>query len=82
MNIKFGSTVVVENLDIVEEVGPLAAFDKYIEFSVNLKSKQITYNKLVISDAFNEKGKLILEFSKTSFDLPKVDGLILYKGTL
>jgi len=80
-NIKFGDFKVVENLDIYEKVGRFGAYDEYIEFE--LKDDEVFYKGQLCSNAFKFKEKkLIVEFEKTDRDLPKVDGLILFKGKL
>ena len=76
---KFGDQVILANLDIVEKVGYMAALDEYIEFS--RRNGQLYYKDQLVPRGIVD-GKLNLEFEKTSYDLPKVDGIILVRGHL
>eukprot|EP01016_Furgasonia_blochmanni_P013256 TRINITY_DN1672_c0_g1_i1.p1 TRINITY_DN1672_c0_g1~~TRINITY_DN1672_c0_g1_i1.p1 ORF type:complete len:407 (+),score=110.43 TRINITY_DN1672_c0_g1_i1:142-1362(+) len=81
INIKFGDDVVVRNLDIVEQVGKFAAYEEYIQFE--LKEKEIWVNGKICNNAYNYRTqRLKLTFEKTEFDLPKVDGILLFEGEL
>jgi len=80
-NIKFGDFKVVDGLDIFDKAGRNTAYEKYIEFE--LKDDEIFYQDHVCSNAYRFKDKkLVLEFEKTDRGSPKVDGIILFKGTL
>jgi len=80
-NIKFGDKKIVDSLDIYHKVGRFTAYEEYIEFE--LKDDEIFYQENVCSNAYKFKDKtLVLEFEKTDQGLPKVNGIILFKGTL
>jgi hypothetical protein len=80
-NIKFGDTRVVENIDLVAKVGRYAAYDEYIEF--DFSNDQIFHNNKICQNAWDiKKNKLKVEFEKTQFDNPKVDGILLFQGEL
>ena len=80
-NVKLGEQVVIQDLDIVANVGPFAANDEYVEFE--LKDDQIFIGKEPCLTAFNPKTqKLVIIFEKTDRDLPIVSGLVLYAGGL
>ena len=80
-NILFGDTLVVEGIDIFEKVGKYAAYDEYIEFELN--DDIIYYKGKACANAYKFMSKkLILGFEKTDRDNPKVDGIILFQGTL
>lgn len=80
-NIKFGEKVVIQDLDIVANVGPFAANDEYIEFE--FKEDQIFHSEEVCPKALKARGqKLIVTLEKTDKDLPIISGLVLYQGGL
>ncbi|KRX06767.1 hypothetical protein PPERSA_09169 [Pseudocohnilembus persalinus] len=79
INLKIGDQLIYE-VDIVAEVGPFAALDKFIEFEY--KNGKVYYQGKQVRNALNSKGELVVSFEKTKYDLPKVDGLLLLKGNL
>lgn len=78
-HINFGSTRVVESLDIYAKAGRYAAYDEYIEFEYSQGNLMVKNKKL--PDAVQEHS-LIVEFEKTEFDNPFVHGIVLYSGSL
>lgn len=80
-NIKFGDRVVIQDFDIVANVGPFAADDEYIEFE--LKDDQIFVNEELCPKAYKPKSqKIVVTLEKGRQDLPIISGLILYQGGL
>jgi len=80
-NILFGDTRVVQDIDIFAKVGKFAAYDEYIEFE--LRDDIILYKGQPCSNAYRFMNKrLILGFEKTEHDNPKVDGIVLFSGSL
>lgn len=80
-NVKLGEKTVIEDLDIVANVGPFAANDEYIEFE--LKDDQIYHNGELCPKALKVKSqKLIVTLEKGKMDLPIISGLVLYDGGL
>lgn len=80
-NVKFGDKVVIQDLDIVANVGPFAANDEYLEFE--FKDDQIYYAGEVCPKALKTRGqKLVVTLEKTDRDLPIISGFVLYQGGL
>jgi hypothetical protein len=80
-DINFGDQTVVKNLDIFKNSGKNFAYDEYIEFEI--KNNNLYYNNKLISSGFNkEKKTLNVKFIKTLKDNPKVNGILLVKGTI
>jgi hypothetical protein len=80
-DINFGDKTVVKNLDIFKNSGKNFAYDEYIEFVI--KNGNLYYNNKVISSGYNkEKKTLNVRFVKTLKDNPKVNGILLIKGTI
>lgn len=78
---KFGDYTVIQNLDIFSKVGNAVALEEYLEFE--LKEDEIFFNHELCPNAYKfQSKKLVLGFEKGSQDLPKVDGLILFRGSL
>ena len=72
-----GDLTIASDLDVYERVGRGVAHDEYIEFEV--KSGKILYNE---DETEITRGKMRVEFIKTYRDNPKVNAIILVKGTL
>ena len=78
-NVALGRETVIKNLDIYSNVGKAYALDEYIEFEI--RNKQVYYknkncNKALMGD------KLQINFVKGSADNPKVNAILLVKGSL
>ena len=78
-NVALGRETVIKNLDIYSKVGKAYALDEYIEFEI--RNKQVYYknkncNKALMGD------KLQINFVKGSADNPKVNAILLVKGSL
>ncbi|EGR28371.1 hypothetical protein IMG5_177180 [Ichthyophthirius multifiliis] len=75
-NISFGDTIVYENLDIVKEVGYMAALDIYLE--LEYRDKNVYFNGILCENAIDRLHQgLLVEFQKGQKDLPKVDAIML-----
>ena len=80
-DINFGDQNIIKNLDIFKNAGKNFAYDEYIEFII--KNDNVYFNNKLISSAFNkEKKTLNIKFIKTIKDNPKINGIILVKGTI
>ena len=71
-----GDLTVNSDLDIFEKVGRGAAHDEYVEFSVE-------NNKIIYQGEESEisAGKIRVEFIKSYRDNPKINAVVLIKGT-
>lgn len=78
-NLRFGSCLVAEKIDIVARVGKYAAYDEYTEFQ--MKDGKIFYKGQECTDALHGRN-LIVTFEKIDIDNPMVNGIILYAGSL
>jgi len=79
-NIKFGDTRVAEEIDIYARVGKNAAYDEYIEFELS-SDNSVFSNGKKCNNAMRT-GKILVEFEKIGIDNPKVDGIVLFSGSL
>lgn len=80
-DISLGSKKVVENLDIYKKVGRETAYDEYVEFE--LKNNQIYYKGKKVSGAYDpDTKKVFLKFVKGKYDNPKINAIVLIKGTI
>ena len=79
-DVALGSQKVITNLDIFAEVGIFEPLDKYVEFDI--KNGKVVYSNSQIGDAINQNKDLIVNFLKGKADNPKVNGIVLVKGTL
>ena len=73
-----GDLTVTSDLDIFEKVGRGVAYDEYVEFSVE-------NNKIIYQGEESEisaAGKIRVEFIKSYRDNPKINSIILIKGTI
>ena len=78
-NVALGKETVIKNLDIYSKVGKAYALDEYIEFEI--RNKQVYYkNKNCAKALMNDK--LQLNFVKGSSDNPKINAILLVKGSL
>ncbi len=72
-----GDLTIASDLDVFERVGRGVAHDEYIEFEV--KDGKILYEG---DESEITAGKMRVEFIKIYRDNPKVNAIILFKGTL
>ena len=78
-NVALGKETVLKNLDIYARVGKASALDEYIEFEI--RNKQVYYKNKNCNKALDGE-KLVINFLKGSADNPKINAILLIKGTL
>ena len=78
-NVALGKENVIRNLDIFAKVGKAEAYDEYIEFEI--RNRQVNYKDKTCNKAL-DGDKLIVNFKKGSADNPKINAILLIKGTL
>ena len=78
-NVAIGKENIIRDLDIFGKVGKAEAFDEYIEFEI--KNKQVFYKNKNCKDAL-DGDKLKINFLKGRADNPKINAILLVKGTL
>ena len=78
---KIGDKTILENIDIYDKVGKNNAYDEYIEFE--LKNNIIYVEGKEANNGYdvNDK-KLKLTFVKKDADNPKINALLIVRGTL
>ena len=72
-----GDLTVVSDLDIYDKVGRGVAHDEYVEFSI--KGNRLVYEG---EESEISAGQIRVEFIKSYRDNPKINSIILIKGTL
>ena len=72
-----GDLTVTSDLDIFEKVGRGVAHDEYVEFSV--ENNKIMYHG---EESDISAGKIRVEFIKSYRDNPKINAVVLIKGTM
>ena len=71
----------MKNLDIFSVVGKLHAYDEYLE--ITLKDNKIIHNKSEAVGAYDPSKKTLkLSFVKGPKDNPKINGIVVLKGTV
>jgi hypothetical protein len=78
---KMGDLTILEDIDIYEKVGKNRAYDEFIEFEI--KNDKLYFEGKEAKNAYDEKTKNIkLTFVKKEADNPKINALLIVKGTL
>ena len=78
---KIGDTTILENIDIYEKVGKNNAYDEFIEFE--LKNNKIFVDGKEAANGYDEENKkLQISFDKKDKDNPKINAILIVKGTL
>ena len=78
---KIGDETVLKHIDIYEKVGKNNAYDEFIEFE--LKKNKIYYDGKPVNDGYDPDNKTIkITFVKKEADNPKVNALLIVRGTL
>jgi hypothetical protein len=78
---KIGDKTILPNIDIYAKVGKNNAYDEFIEFE--LKNKKIFVEGKEIPKGYDEDEKTMkIVFGKNSADNPKINGLLIVRGTL
>jgi hypothetical protein len=78
-SVKLGDKVVVHALDVFAVVGKNSAYDEFIEFE--LKQGKVYIGNSQALGAY-QNGRLKVKFVKMGVDNPKVNGIVLVRGTL
>ena len=78
-NVALGKDNIIKNLDIYAKVGKAEAYDEYIEFEI--RNKNVLYKNKSCHKAL-DGDKLVVNFLKGSADNPKINAILLVKGTL
>jgi hypothetical protein len=78
-NVALGRETIIKNLDIYSKVGKAYALDEYIEFEI--RNKQVYYKNKNCAKAL-EGERLQINFNKGSADNPKINAILLIKGSL
>lgn len=79
-DISLGSHTVLKDVDIFAKVGKFAPYDEFIEFDV--KKNTVFFQGRALESAVSTKGGLVVKFIRGKSDNPKVNAIILVKGTL
>ena len=78
-NVALGKEYIIKDLDIYAKVGKAEAYDEYIEFEI--RNRQVYYKNKNCNKAL-DGDNLILNFLKGKADNPKINAILLIKGTL
>ena len=79
-NVGLGKEKVIKNLDVFDRVGKAFALDEYIEFEI--RENRVYYKKRECKGALESGNKLVVNFIKGKADNPKINAILLIKGTL
>ena len=78
---KIGDLLVIEDIDIYAKVGKNKAYDEFIEFEI--KNKKIYIEGKEAKNGYDEETKNIkITFVKKEADNPKINALLIVRGTL
>ena len=78
---KIGGLTVLQDIDIYAKVGKNRAYDEFIEFEI--KNNKIFVEGKEAKNGYDEKSKnLKFIFAKKEADNPKINALLIVKGTL
>ena len=78
---KIGDTTILENIDIFGKVGKNNAYDEFIEFELK-KNKIYVDGKEAVNGYDEENKKLQISFDKKEADNPKINAILIVRGTL
>lgn len=78
---KIGDTTILENIDIFEKVGKNNAYDEFIEFELK-NNKIFVDGKEAVNGYDEENKKLQISFDKKDKDNPKINAILIVKGTI
>ena len=78
-DVNLGKQTVIQNLDIYAKVGKAQALDEYVEFEI--RNKQVYYQNKNCGKALDGEN-LVINFMKGKRDNPKINAILLIKGTL
>jgi hypothetical protein len=78
---KIGDTTILENIDIFGKVGKNNAYDEFIEFELK-KNKIYVDGKEAVNGYDEENKKLQISFDKKEADNPKINAILIVRGTM
>ena len=80
-DVEIGGEKVLQNVDIFGKVGKATALDEYVQFEI--KNGKCYINGRAIETGFDaNKKSLKVKFVKKEKDNPKINGIVLVKGTI
>mmetsp|Transcript_38629 Transcript_38629/g.43892 ORF Transcript_38629/g.43892 Transcript_38629/m.43892 type:complete len:361 (+) Transcript_38629:32-1114(+) len=80
-DVRIGDVSPIQNMDIFDKVGRYAAYDKFVQLEI--KDGSLFIDDKEVEDAYSsDDDELTIDFVKREHDNPKVNGIILVKGTL
>ena len=78
---KIGDETVLEQIDIYAKVGKFNAYDEFIEFE--LKNNKVLFEGKEANNAYDSDSKTLkITFVKKEQDNPKINALLIVRGTL
>ena len=78
-NVALGKSTVIKDLDIFKIAGKLKAYDEYLK--IEIKNGKVYHKENVMQGALIDE-KLLVKFLKGRADNPKINAILLIKGTL
>ena len=78
---KIGDETILENIDIYDKVGKNNAYNEFIEFELK-NNKIFVEGKEAVNGYDPDENKIKLTFVKKDADNPKINGLLIVRGTL
>lgn len=80
-DINIGNKPIVKNLDIYSKVGKSTAYDEFVEFEI--KNGKAYLNGKLADNGYDSSNNLLkVVFKKAQRDNPKINGIVVVKGTL
>ena len=80
-DVEIGGEKVLQNVDIFGKVGKATALDEYVQ--VEIKNGKCYINGRAIESGFDANKKVLkVKFVKKEKDNPKINGIVLVKGTI
>ena len=79
-SVGLGREKVIKNLDVYDKVGKAVALDEYVEFEI--RENKVYYKKRECKNALESGKKLVVNFFKGKADNPKINAILLIKGSL
>ena len=80
-DVEIGGEKVLQNVDIFGKVGKATALDEYTQFEI--KKGKCYINGKAIESGFDSNKKILkIKFVKKEKDNPKINAIVLVKGTI
>ena len=80
-DVTLGSQTILNNVDIFAAVGKFAPYDEFVEFDI--KQKMLYYKGKAVDSAYlPKKSTVVVKFLRGKYDNPKINAMVLVKGTL